>query len=124
MEPGIFGETLGIDMSLLAQCEAPMQAVLAAWRTAGGMVVHMHESHWPDLSDCPPAKRERGNPHLRVGDNGPMGRILVQGEAGNQIIGALAPIAGELVIDKPDKGAFYATPLHDKHKRPTITCSA
>ncbi len=113
MEPGGFGETLGNDVSLLAPCLPPMQTVLAAWRAAGGTVVHTRESHLPDLSDCPPAKRERGNPALRIGDDGPMGRILVQGEAGNQIIEALAPVAGEIVIDKPGKGAFYATPLHE-----------
>lgn len=112
MEPGGFGETLGNDVSRLYPCVAPMQAVLAAWRAAGAVVVHTRESHRPDLSDCPPAKRERGNPLLRIGDDGPMGRILVQGEAGNQIIEALAPAAGEIVIDKPGKGAFYATQLH------------
>ncbi len=112
MEPGGFGETLGNDVSLLAPSVAPMRAVLTAWRAAGGLVVHTRESHLADLSDCPPAKRDRGAPSLRIGDVGPMGRILVRGEAGNQIIEALAPVAGEIVIDKPGKGAFYATDLH------------
>jgi nicotinamidase-related amidase len=111
MEPGGFGETLGNDVSLLQAIVPATQQVLAAWRQAGGLVVHTRESHVADLSDCPPAKRERGQPALRIGDVGPMGRILVQGEPGNQIIEALAPLPGELVIDKPGKGAFYATDL-------------
>lgn len=111
IEPGGFGETLGNDVSLLEAIVPACQAALAAWRGAGGWVVHTREAHKPDLSDCPPAKRNRGNPRLRIGDAGPMGRILVAGEPGNQIIDALAPVAGELVIDKPGKGAFYATGL-------------
>ncbi|MBC7435203.1 MAG: cysteine hydrolase [Bdellovibrionales bacterium] len=111
IEPGGFGETLGNNVALLAAIVPASQAVLAAWRTAGGLVVHTREAHEADLSDCPPAKRERGNPSLRIGDEGPMGRILVKGEPGNQIIAELAPLAGEIVIDKPGKGAFYATPL-------------
>jgi biuret amidohydrolase len=113
IEPGGFGETLGNDVSLLEAIVPACQAVLRAWRDAGGLVVHTREAHRPDLSDCPPAKRERGNPALRIGDLGPMGRILVAGEPGNQIIPALAPVAGEIVIDKPGKGAFYATGLHE-----------
>jgi nicotinamidase-related amidase len=96
---------------LLSAIVPACQAVLQAWRAVGGQVVHTRESHCPDLSDCPPAKRNRGNPTLRIGDAGPMGRILVAGEPGNQIIEQLAPLPGEIVIDKPGKGAFYATPL-------------
>lgn len=111
MEPGGFGDTLGNDVSLL-QAIVPVTArMLDAWRKAGGWVVHTREAHQPDLSDCPPAKRDRGSPTLRIGDAGPMGRILVIGEPGSQIIDALAPVDGELVIDKPGKGAFYATGL-------------
>lgn len=113
IEPGGFGETLGNDVSLLEAIVPACRAVLQAWRQAGGLVVHTREAHQPDLSDCPPAKRERGNPSLRIGDAGPMGRILVAGEPGNQIIPALAPVPGEIVIDKPGKGAFYATGLHE-----------
>ncbi len=113
IEAGGFGETLGNDVSLLEAIVPACQAVLQAWRKAGGLVVHTREAHQPDLSDCPPAKRERGNPSLRIGDAGPMGRILVAGEPGNQIIPALAPAPGEIVIDKPGKGAFYATGLHE-----------
>ncbi|HEY8905042.1 MAG TPA: isochorismatase family cysteine hydrolase [Rhodoferax sp.] len=112
IEPGGFGETLGNDVSLLSAIVPACQSVLAAWRRAGGVVVHTREAHEADLSDCPPAKRERGNPSLRIGDVGPMGLILVKGEPGNQIIAELAPLPGEIVIDKPGKGAFYATPLH------------
>lgn len=113
IEPGGFGETLGNDVLLLEAIVPATQAVLSAWRAAGGLVVHTREAHRPDLSDCQPAKRNRGNPRLRIGDAGPMGRILVAGEPGNQIIDALAPVPGELVIDKPGKGAFYATGLHE-----------
>jgi nicotinamidase-related amidase len=113
IEPGGFGETLGNDVSLLSAIVPACQRVLQAWRQAGGVVVHTREAHRADLSDCPPAKRNRGNPQLRIGDVGPMGRILVMGEPGNQIIPELAPRDGEIVIDKPGKGAFYATPLHD-----------
>jgi nicotinamidase-related amidase len=113
IEPGGFGETLGNDVSLLEAIVPATRRTLQAWRRAGGLVVHTREAHRPDLGDCPPAKRNRGNPRLRIGDAGPMGRILVAGEPGNRIIDALAPVAGELVIDKPGKGAFYATGLHE-----------
>jgi nicotinamidase-related amidase len=114
VEPGGFGETLGNDVSLLTAIVPACQRVLGAWRAAGGLVVHTRESHKADLSDCPPAKRERGNPSLRIGDIGPMGRILVAGEPGNQIIAELAPRAGEIVIDKPGKGMFYGTDLQSQ----------
>jgi len=112
IEPGGFGASLGNDVSLLSAIVPACQRVLAAWRRAGGMVVHTREAHEADLSDCPSAKRDRGNPSLRIGDVGPMGRILVKGEPGNQIIAQLAPLPDEIVIDKPGKGAFYATSLH------------
>ena len=113
VEPGGFGESLGNDVGRLTAIIPACAAVLSAWRACGGLVVHTREAHKADLSDCPPAKRNRGNPTLRIGDEGPMGRILVAGEPGNQIIEALAPIDGEVVIDKPGKGAFYATGLHE-----------
>jgi len=121
LEPGGFGATLGNDVTLLRAIIPPCQRVLAGWREAGGLVVHTREAHRPDLLDCPPAKRERGNPRLRIGDAGPMGRILVAGEPGNQIIPELAPRAGEIVLDKPGKGAFYETPLHALLQRAGIT---
>ena len=114
IEPGGFGETLGNDVSLLEAIVPACRAVLLGWRATGGVVVHTREAHRPDLSDCPPAKRHRGNPSLRIGDVGPMGRILVAGEPGNQIIDALAPEPGEWVVDKPGKGAFHATGLHER----------
>ncbi|OSZ73498.1 cysteine hydrolase family protein [Hydrogenophaga sp. IBVHS1] len=121
IEPGGFGETLGNNVALLEAIVPACQAVLKAWRAAGGLVVHTREAHAADLSDCPPAKRLRGNPTLRIGDVGPMGRILVAGEPGNQIIPALAPMAGETVVDKPGKGMFYGTPLHAQFQQAGIT---
>lgn len=121
IEPGGFGETLGNNVSLLEAIVPATKTALRAWRNAGGLVVHTREAHSPDLSDCPPAKRNRGNPTLRIGDEGPMGRILVAGEPGNQIIEALAPVEGEVVIDKPGKGMFYATGLHELLQQRGIT---
>ncbi|HSI57367.1 MAG TPA: cysteine hydrolase [Ideonella sp.] len=112
IEPGGFGETLGNKVALLQAIVPTVKRVLQAWREAGGLVVHTREAHRADLSDCPPAKRLRGSPSLRIGDPGPMGRILIAGEPGNQIVPELAPVDGELVVDKPGKGAFYATGLH------------
>ena len=117
IEPGGFGETLGNDVSLLQAIVPATRTVLQAWRRQGGLVVHTREAHRPDLADCPPTKRNRGTPALRIGDEGPMGRILIAGEPGNQIIEALAPIEGEIVIDKPGKGAFYATGLQSELQR-------
>jgi biuret amidohydrolase len=114
IESGGFGEALGNDVSLLAGIVPTVARLLAHARAAGWQVVHTRESHAPDLSDCPPAKRLRGTPEARIGDPGPMGRILIRGEPGNAIIDALAPLAGELVIDKPGKGAFYATRLAEE----------
>ena len=121
VEPGGFGAALGNDVSLLQAAIEPTRALLDAWRRKGWPVVHTRESHVPDLSDCPPAKRERGNPALRIGDLGPMGRLLVRGEPGCQIVAELAPVAGEIVIDKPGKGAFYATPLQGDLRRLGVT---
>src|SRR5215471_12335246 len=111
LEPGGFGETLGNDVSLLAAAIAPCRTVLEAARSAKMLVIHTREGHRPDLSDAPKAKIERGAPSLRIGAPGPMGRILVRGEPGHDIIPALYPIPGEPVIDKPGKGAFYQTDL-------------
>ncbi len=109
--PGGFGETLGNDVSLLQKVVPPLAEVLAAARAAGMLVIHTREGHLPDLSDCPPAKLQRGKPSQRIGDMGANGRILIRGEYGHDIVDELAPIDGEIVIDKPGKGAFYATEL-------------
>jgi nicotinamidase-related amidase len=111
MEPGGFGETLGNDVSQLRRVIEPTEALLRACRAAGLTIIHTREGHLPDLSDCPPAKLNRGEPSQRIGAPGPMGRILIRGEHGHDIIDELAPAAGELVIDKPGKGAFYNTSL-------------
>jgi biuret amidohydrolase len=111
LEPGGFGEALGNDVSRLARAVEPCRRLLEAARRRGLLVVHTREGHRPDLSDAPRAKIERGAPRQRIGDAGPMGRILVRGEPGHAIVPALAPREGEPVIDKPGKGAFYATDL-------------
>jgi nicotinamidase-related amidase len=111
LEPGGFGEALGNDVSRLKAAVGPCRAVLAAARKAGILVIHTREGHRPDLADAPPHKVERGDPALRVGARGPMGRILVRGEPGHDIVPELYPVAGEPVIDKPGKGAFYQTDL-------------
>ncbi|MBO0740444.1 MAG: cysteine hydrolase [Hyphomicrobiaceae bacterium] len=111
LEPGGFGETLGNDVSRLAAAVEPCRSVLDAARRRGLLVMHTREGHRPDLADAPPAKLARGDPGLRIGAKGPMGRILVRGEPGHDIIPALYPAPGEPVIDKPGKGAFYQTEL-------------
>ena len=113
VEPGGFGASLGNDVTRLQGIVPALRRVLEAWRARDGLVIHTRESHLPDLSDCPPAKRLRGTPTLRIGDTGPMGRVLVRGEPGNQIVPELAPVDGEIVIDKPGKGAFHDTGLHE-----------
>jgi biuret amidohydrolase len=110
--PGGFGETLGNDVSLLLAAVEPCRRLLSAAREKGVLVIHTREGHRPDLSDAPRAKLERGAPSMRIGAPGPMGRILIRGEVGHDIVPELYPIAGEPVIDKPGKGAFYATDLH------------
>ena len=112
LEPGGFGEMLGNDVSQLRRTIQPNRRLLAAWRAAGLLVMHTREGHRPDLADLPPAKKVRGRSAASIGDAGPMGRILVRGEPGHDIIPELYPQAGEPVIDKPGKGAFFATDLH------------
>jgi nicotinamidase-related amidase len=117
IEPGGFGASLGNDVSLLQAIIPTTRRLIDGFRAAGLPVIHTRECHRPDLSDLPAAKRDRGAPTLRIGDPGPMGRILISGEPGADIIPDLAPLPGELVIDKPGKGAFYATGLGEHLQR-------
>jgi nicotinamidase-related amidase len=109
--PGGFGESLGNDVGMLAKVVEPLANVLAAARALGMTVIHTREGHRPDMSDCPPAKLARGRSATPIGSEGPNGRILIRGEAGHDIVDELAPADGEAVVDKPGKGAFYATDL-------------
>lgn len=111
LQQGGFGAALGNDVTQLHSAIAPCQALLKLARKSGIFVIHTREGHRPDLSDAPPIKLARGKADLRIGSQGPMGRILVIGEVGQDIIPELYPIMGEPVIDKPGKGAFYATDL-------------
>jgi nicotinamidase-related amidase len=119
--PGGFGESLGNDVSQLRRTIEPLAALMAAWRTAGLPVIHTREGHEPDLSDCPPAKLRRGKPSLRIGDPGAFGRILIRGEYGHDIVDELQPLDGEHVVDKPGKGAFYATDLEEILEKNRVT---
>ncbi len=111
IEAGGFGASLGNDVTRLQAIIPTVARLIGGCRAAGIHVIHTRECHRPDLSDLPPAKRNRGNPSLRIGDAGPMGRLLVAGEPGAEIVPELAPLPGEWVIDKPGKGAFYGTEL-------------
>ncbi len=126
LQPGGFGEALGNDVSLLSAAIRPCMALLEAARQKRMLIVHTREGHRPDMSDAPPAKVERGAPKLRIGAKGPMGRILIRGEPGHDIVPELYPRDGEPVVDKPGKGAFYATDLHlilqDRRVENLIVC--
>ncbi|ANX03773.1 cysteine hydrolase family protein [Immundisolibacter cernigliae] len=111
LEPGGFGAMLGNDVSLLRSAIVPCQRLLEVARKAGMLVIHTREGHRPDLSDAPPAKLARGKGPTRIGDLGPMGRILIRGEPGHDFIPELYPLPGEVVLDKPGKGSFCQTDL-------------
>jgi nicotinamidase-related amidase len=121
LEPGGFGDALGNDVTPLQAIVPTVQKLQQAFRDRGWLIIQTVEGHHPDLSDCPPAKRDRGHSDLKIGDPGPMGRILILGEPGNGIISALTPQANETVIAKPGKGAFYATSLATILQRHGIT---
>lgn len=121
LEPGGFGATLGNDISLLAPAVPVISRLLEACRSRGVTVIHTKECHRTDLTDCPPAKKKRSRSMLKIGDQGPMGRILVEGEPGNDFIEPLRPLQGEVVIAKPGKGAFYATRLQEELQSRGIT---
>jgi len=116
-EPGGFGASLGNDVSRVTAIVPTVKRLIEGFRAAGLPVIHTMECHKPDLSDLPPAKRNRGNPSIRIGDAGPMGRVLIAGEPGTAILDELAPLPGEIVIEKPGKGAFYATSFGDDLER-------
>ena len=126
VDPGGFGEALGNDVSLLRKAIAPTKRVLDAVRGRGMLVIHTREGHRPDLTDLPLSKKVRGKLKAGIGDAGPMGRILVRGEYGHDIIDELKPAPGEPVIDKPGKGAFYATDLdallHNRGIKQLVVC--
>jgi nicotinamidase-related amidase len=126
VDPGGFGEALGNDVSLLRKAIAPARKVLEAARAKKMLVIHTREGHRPDLGDLPPSKKLRGHLKTGIGDKGPMGRILVRGEYGHDIIDELKPAPGEPVVDKPGKGAFYATDLdsilHNRGIRQLVVC--
>ncbi|MGA0198606.1 MAG: cysteine hydrolase family protein [Prochlorotrichaceae cyanobacterium] len=109
LEPGGFGDALGNDVHQLQGIVPAVQQLLETFRQHNLPVFHTIEGHKPDLSDCPSSKLQRGKGNLKIGDPGPMGRILILGEPGNQIIPALQPLETEVVITKPGKGAFYGT---------------
>jgi len=117
LEPGGYGASLGLDVRACAAIVPTLQALFAAFRGRNLPIIHTRQCHKPDLSDCPPAKRKRGRQKLKIGDPGPMGRLLICGEPGSDIVPALTPAVGEIVIDKPGKGAFYDTSLQDDLQR-------
>jgi len=113
LQPGGFGESLGNDVSKLQRAVEPCQKVLAVARELGMLVIHTREGHLPDLTDLHPFKLQRpGSSHAGlIGTEGPMGRIMVRGEVGHDIVPELYPKPGEPVIDKPGKGSFSSTAL-------------
>ncbi|PLX36347.1 MAG: cysteine hydrolase [Hyphomicrobiales bacterium] len=121
IEPGGFGEALGNDVSRLAAIIPTTARLIALFRDKGWPIVHTREAHKPDLSDCPPSKIARGDAPVKIGGEGPMGRLLIRGEPGNGIVDGLTPVDGEIVIDKPGKGMFWATGLHETLAQKGIT---
>jgi biuret amidohydrolase len=121
IEPGGFGESRGNDVTRLQSIIPTTAALIALFRGQRWPILHTREAHKPDLSDCPPSKINRGRGPQKIGDAGPMGRLLVAGEPGNQIVPELAPIAGEMEVDKPGKGMFWATGIHEKLQQMEIT---
>lgn len=117
LEEGGYGSSLGLDTGPSRAIIPAMAALIVAFRALRLPIVHTRQCHKPDLSDCPPAKLRRGRQKLKIGDAGPMGRLLICGEPGSDIVPELAPEVGEIVIDKPGKGSFYNTGLQDELDR-------
>jgi len=123
-----FGDIQGGDLTAVQASIAPTKQLLEAFRGAGMHVFHTREGHKPDLSDCPSSKLIRQAAHpgnkqhgLVIGDKGSMGRLLIRGEYGHDLIDELQPVPGEVVIDKPGKGAFWNTKLMEKLQARAIT---
>ena len=121
IEKGGFGDSLGNDVARLEAIVPTTARLIELFRQNDWPIIHTREAHKPDLSDCPPSKIRRGNPSLHIGETGAMGRLLVAGEPGNQIVADLAPLEGEIVVDKPGKGMFWATGLHTRLAAMQIT---
>jgi nicotinamidase-related amidase len=121
IEKGGFGDSLGNDVARLEAIVPTTARLISLFRRNRWPIVHTREAHKPDLSDCPPSKIRRGNPTLHIGETGAMGRLLVAGEPGNQIVDDLKPIEGEIVINKPGKGMFWSTGLHERLQLMAIT---
>jgi nicotinamidase-related amidase len=111
LEPGGFGAMLGNDVSTLQGIVPACMRLLALARDRGLAVIHTQEAHDAQLADCPPSKRARGRLDCGIGDVGPLGRVLVEGEPGADFVPALRPAPGDIVVRKPGKGAFHATGL-------------
>ncbi|MDA4845888.1 cysteine hydrolase family protein [Hoeflea poritis] len=119
--PGGFAESLGNNLGNIQPCIPVIARLQDAFRKAGLPVIHTKECHRPDLSDLPTAKRNRGNPKIKIGDPGPMGRILIDGEEGSDFIPQCMPLEHELVVAKPGKDTFYGTDFHAYLMKRNIT---
>jgi biuret amidohydrolase len=121
LEVGGFGDALGNDVTQLRGIVPNIKQLLDLFRSKNLTVIHTIEGHQSDLSDCPISKLNRGKGKLKIGDVGPMGRILILGESGNNIIPELQPLENEIIITKPGKGAFYGTNLQSILQQKNIT---
>lgn len=122
LDPGGYAANAGLDVSALRKIIPAVQKLLKGARRNEVQVIHTREGHLADLSDCPPAKLERSRlAGAEIGSAGPLGRLLIRGEAGHGIIDELHPLFCEPIIDKPGYGAFYQTSLQDTLQKYNIT---